>query len=103
MWLLRVRVMYELVAAGVGVVVSDLDAIWRRDAVADLLARLPAAVELPPQTPTGASADGAASSIAGRQGGSYDLLMSPGFFPFDIHEQMGVAGACVLHKPRLRA
>lgn len=67
-WLQRIQVLYEFVAAGVSVVMSDLDAIWVRDAVADLLHK----------------ADG--------QERGFDLMMSPGYFPFDVHKQMGVVG-----------
>lgn len=73
MWLQRIRVLYEFIAAGVPVVMSDLDAIWVRNAVADLLHKL----------------DG--------QERGFDLLMSPGYFPFDVHKQMGVVGECGPH------
>lgn len=67
-WLQRIRVLYEFIAAGVSVVMSDLDAIWVQNAVADLLHK----------------ADG--------QERGFDLMMSPGYFPFDVHKQMGVVG-----------
>lgn len=60
--------MYNFVGAGVSVVMSDLDAIWMHDAVADLL-----------RMPVG-------------QDRGYDLMLSPGYFPFDVHKQMGVVG-----------
>lgn len=71
--------MYELVSHGIPVVMSDLDAIWRQNAVQDLLAK-----------PQGLSR-------------GFDLIMSPGFFPFDVYDRMGIVGkcagahACVLH------
>jgi hypothetical protein len=67
-WLQRIRVLYSFIDAGVPVVMSDLDAIWMHDAVADLL------------------------SMPARQGRGYDLMLSPGYFPFDVHKQMGVVG-----------
>jgi hypothetical protein len=60
---------------------SDLDAIWMKNAAADLLSK------------------------AGGHERGFDLLMSPGYFPFDVHKQMGVVGEgpnpsdlyCVFH------
>lgn len=72
-WLQRIRVLYEFIAAGVPVVMSDLDAIWVRNAVADLLQK----------------ADGHERG--------FDLIMSPGYFPFDVHKQMGVVGEWATH------
>lgn len=67
-WLQRIRVMYSFVDAGVPVIMSDLDAIWLHDAAADLLSK-----------PLG-------------QDRGYDLMLSPGYFPFELHKQMGVVG-----------
>lgn len=49
---------------------SDLDAVWLRNAQSDIL-----------------------SKASGLSRG-FDLVMSPGFFPFDVHKQMGVVGEC---------
>jgi hypothetical protein len=67
-WLQRIRVLYTFIHAGVSVILSDLDAIWMQNAADDLLSK------------------------AGGHERGFDLLMSPGYFPFDVHKQMGVVG-----------
>jgi hypothetical protein len=39
LWVERMRMLYEIVGAGVPVIMSDLDAIWFKDALSDIEVR----------------------------------------------------------------
>ncbi|WIA14629.1 hypothetical protein OEZ85_003134 [Tetradesmus obliquus] len=68
LWVERMRMLYEIVGAGVPVVMSDLDAIWFRDALADIEAK------------------------AAAQPGGFDMALSQGMWPPETYRVFRTSG-----------
>lgn len=67
-WLERMRVVYEVVSSGIPVLLSDVDAIWLRDALSEIMAM----------------------SIDQPRG--YDMIFSSGTFPNETFALFGATG-----------